>query len=101
LVAVVVLAVLLRISAYLVKARRNSFPLSFAVAFVALLAAHFAVRISLSPWGLLAALVAIFAIQSLGVRYVLGARLLASLTVALVTTVLLIAGLLVVLEAPH
>jgi hypothetical protein len=38
----------------------------------------------------------IFAVLFLGLRYVLAARLLASLAVALATTVLLIAGILVV-----
>jgi hypothetical protein len=96
LVTAAVVTVLLTIGARLARARRNTLSLSFAIAFVSLLGGHFAARISLSPWGLLAAVVTIFAILCLSVRYVLAARLLASLAVAFATTVLLIAGILVV-----
>jgi len=96
LVAAAVLAVVLTIGARLAKARRSNLALSFAIAFASLLGGHFAVRISLSPWGLLAAVMTIFAILCLGVRYVLAARLVASLAVALAATVPLIAGIVIV-----
>ena len=93
LVASVFLGVLLRIASYLVKAQRHTFVLTLPIALAALLAAHFAVRSSLSSLGLLIAAAATVAILFLGMRYILIARPLASLTVVMGVTVLFVVGL--------
>jgi hypothetical protein len=93
LVAAVALTLVLLIGAHLVRARRNKLVLAFLVACASVLAAHFAVGISLSSWGLLAAVGATFVTLLLGVRYVLETGPLAALAVALATTAVLIAGL--------
>ena len=91
--AAVVLTILLT------KAQRSTLALTFPIALAALLAGHFATRAFLGPWGLVAALAAIFAALYLGIRYILVTRLLVSVAVALVTMVLSIAVLVVVVLA--
>jgi hypothetical protein len=93
LVASVLLAVLLTIASYLSKAQRRSFVLTFPIALGALLASHFAVRISLSSAGLLIAAAALDAILFLGVRYILIVCPLASVVVVIGVTVLFVVGL--------
>jgi hypothetical protein len=93
LVASVFLAVLLTVAAYLVKARRKTFLLTFPIAFVALWVSHFAIGVSLSSLGLLVATVAMMAILYLGVKYILIARPLASVVVSIGVTVLFVMGL--------
>jgi hypothetical protein len=97
--AAVVLTILLTIGARLAKAQRSTLALTFPIALAALLAGHFATRAFLGPWGLVAALAAIFAALYLGIRYILVTRLLVSVAVALVTMVLSIAVLVVVVLA--
>jgi len=92
-VASAVLAVLLTIASYLAKAQRHTFVLTLPIALAALLAGDFAVRSSLSSLGLLIAAAAMVAILFLGMRYILIARPLASLTVVMGVTVLFVVGL--------
>jgi hypothetical protein len=55
LVAAVALTLVLLIGAHLARARRNKLVLAFLVACASVLAGHFAVGISVSAWGLFAA----------------------------------------------
>jgi hypothetical protein len=93
LVASALLAVLLTMASYLVKAQRHTFLLTLPIALGALFTGHFAVRSSLNSLGLLIAAAAMVAVLFLGVRYILIARPLASVAVVMGVTVLFVVGL--------
>jgi len=92
------LALPLTIGAHLARARRSTIALTFPIAFAALLAGHFGASAFLNGWGLVTAIAAALVTLCVGIRYILGTRLVAAVVVALATGAILLVGSYVFLE---
>jgi hypothetical protein len=79
------LALPMTIGAHLARARRSAIAVTFAIAWVALLAGHYVAPLSMNQWGLFAEIAAELVILFLGVRFILGTKLLAASVLAFVT----------------
>jgi hypothetical protein len=85
-----ILALPLTIGAHRARARRISLALTFPIAVAALLAGHFVAPISMDDYGLFAAIAAELFVFFLGVKYILGTRLIPASILAVVTTAVLL-----------
>jgi hypothetical protein len=91
--AALLLVLPLTIGAHFARARRSTIALTFPMAFAALLTSHYAASAFLNGWGLVTAIGAALITLGVGIRYLLGTRILAALVVASATVALLLVGL--------